>query len=70
MSSCKRQEYRKSQWDAMKKKLHWEGIFKEMKQRRSYAKPSVEKTRLEMNVPEDIKNYRHIKNLKFKATNS
>ena len=31
---------------AMKKKLQREGIFKEMKQRRSYEKPSEKKARL------------------------
>ena len=31
---------------AMKKKLQTEGIFKEMKQRRAYEKPSEKKARL------------------------
>ena len=42
---------------AMKKKLQREGIFKEMKQRRSYEKPSEKKARLSTNVQDDIKNF-------------
>ena len=39
----------------MKKKLQREGIFKEMKQRRAYEKPSEKKLVKLMNLPEDSK---------------
>ena len=39
----------------MKKKLQREGIFKEMKQRRAYEKPSEKKPAKLTNLQEDLK---------------
>ena len=40
---------------AMKKKLQREGVFKEMKQRRAYEKPSEKKARLLNEAPRRCK---------------
>ena len=51
----------------MKKKLQREGIFKEMKQRRAYEKPSEKRHVKSMNLQEDLRNY-YENELKFKVT--
>ena len=52
---------------AMKKKLQREGVFKEMKQRRAYEKPSEKKARL---LNESTRRCKKLlrKNLKSKVT--
>ncbi len=46
----------------MKKKLQREGIFKEMKQRRAYEKPSEKKARL---LNECTRRYKKLQRKKF-----
>ena len=47
---------------AMKKKLQREGVFKEMKQRRAYEKPSEKKKRIQTENLKRIKRLQKLKN--------